>query len=297
VKAGKAVEAAPDAAAKLTAAEEFVKKYPKSTSRPQLAQYLVEQIAVIPDAAQRLALAERFQKTFTGEDELSRIRPILISSYIITNRVDDAFNLGATILASQSEDIRVLSQLAIAGANEAKKRNGKYMAQSQQYGLKAIELIEGDKKPGYIDDALWAHNKSLLPQLYQQTAVLALITGKSADARMRAEKAAALNPNDPFNYVLLGTITDDEYQQLAKTYGAMPESQAKQEMLKKIGGLMDSVVDSFAHVVALTAGRPEYKELETQIMQGLTSYYKYRHNQSTDGLQQLIDKYKVQPKP
>ena len=27
-------------------------------------------------------------------------------------------------------------------------------------------------------------------------------------------------------------------------------------------------------------------------MQPLTAYYKYRHNGSTDGMQQLIDKYK-----
>jgi len=32
------------------------------------------------------------------------------------------------------------------------------------------------------------------------------------------------------------------------------------------------------------------------MMADLTSYYKYRHNNSVEGMQQLIDKYKT-PKP
>src|SRR5437667_12193561 len=63
-----AINAAPDAAAKLTLAEEFVKKYPKSPAVPQLAENLAVEIAKVPDAAQKLALADRFQKAF-GDDK------------------------------------------------------------------------------------------------------------------------------------------------------------------------------------------------------------------------------------
>jgi hypothetical protein len=34
-----------------------------------------------------------------------------------------------------------------------------------------------------------------------------------------------------------------------------------------------------------------------QAIQNLTPYYKFRHNNSTDGMQALIDKYKLAPKP
>jgi len=34
-----------------------------------------------------------------------------------------------------------------------------------------------------------------------------------------------------------------------------------------------------------------------QVMESVTPYYKYRHNRSTAGLQELIDKYKTPAKP
>jgi hypothetical protein len=42
----------------------------------------------------------------------------------------------------------------------------------------------------------------------------------------------------------------------------------------------------------LSKGKPLYQQLHDQILQDLQSYYAYRHGGSTDGMQQLIDKYK-----
>ena len=104
-----AVQAAPDAAAKLTLAEAFVKKYPKSSARPDVAGYMANEITRVDDAGQRLTLAERYQKAFTNETELDRIRPTLIDSYARGNRVDEAFSLGAAVLAKQPDNIEVLT--------------------------------------------------------------------------------------------------------------------------------------------------------------------------------------------
>src|SRR5712691_5456782 len=64
-KAVAAINSAADAPAKLTAAEAFVKKYPKSTARLSVANYIAAQIGQVSDAAQKLSLAEKFQKIFT----------------------------------------------------------------------------------------------------------------------------------------------------------------------------------------------------------------------------------------
>jgi hypothetical protein len=118
-----------------------------------------------------------------------------------------------------------------------------------------------------------------------------------ADAKTRLAKAATLNPNDPSNHAFTGYIVNNEYIQLAGTYKSMPEGKQKEETLKKLEGLLDTIIDEFARAVALSTGRNEYQPLVQQVMPDLTSYYKYRHNQSVEGLQQLIDKYKPQPKP
>jgi len=296
-KAATAINSAPDAAAKLTAGEEFVKKYPKSVVRLEVAGYIAIHIGQVTDPAQKMALAEKFQTVFTEEKELDAIRPVLLDAYVANNRADDAFNVGAAALAKKPDDLRLLIRLTFAGTEAAKRRNGKYAAQSLTYGQKAIELMEANQKPADMDDAVWTSEKKMLPMLYQETGILLMVGGKPADAKAKFEKAVSLNPQDPVNYLFIGGIVDDQYQTMAKTYQQMPDSAQKQELMKKITATLDQIIDLYAHAVGLSMGRPEFQQLQSQVLEPLTAYYKFRHNQSIDGLQQLIDKYKAPANP
>ena len=53
----------------------------------------------------------------------------------------------------------------------------------------------------------------------------------------------------------------------------------------------------YARAIALSEGNAALAAVRQQYLQDLEAYYKYRHNNSTEGMQQLIDKYKVTPKP
>jgi hypothetical protein len=295
-KAASAISEAPDVAAKLTAAAAFVKKYPKSSARMQIAEYVAGQIGQLKDQAQKLQLAEESKKVFTAEQEVMAIEEVVLDSYAVSYRVDEAFTLGTTMLAKNPDNLHILVQLAMTGANAAKQQNPKYIPQSIQYGKKAIEMIEANNKPAKMTDASWAFHKEMLPQLYQQTAVLALFSGDKAEGKTRIEKAVALSPNDPFNYVVIGSLVNDEYQEVAKSYQALPAGAQKDEALKKANDLIDKMIDLYAHAVGLSTGRPEYQQLQTQVLQDLTASYKYRHK-SLEGLQELIDKYKSPAKP
>ena len=292
VKAIEAISSAPDAAAKLTQAEAFVKKYPKSTLRPQVVVVLSGEIGRVADAGQRLALGERFLKTFGSDVDSDRMKGLVVDEYVIANRVDDAFNFGGGILGKQPDNLAVLSTLALAGTEEARKQNSKYATQALQYGLKAIELIEANKKPANMDDAYWAYHQSLLPRLYLAMGALAIATRKPADARPRLEKAIQLNPGEPSAYVLLGELIDDEYRAAAEAYQAMSEGPEKQAALKKATDLMDKVIDLYARALGGASGKPEYKTMYDQVLELITPYYRYRYK-STTGLQTLIDKYKT----
>jgi hypothetical protein len=65
--------------------------------------------------------------------------------------------------------------------------------------------------------------------------------------------------------------------------------------LKKAQGLMDAAIDAYAHAVAVSEGNAALQPVRQQFMQDLEAYYKYRHNNSSAGMQELIDKYKVTP--
>src|SRR2546427_13203734 len=62
MKALRAIQAASDLNTKLTAADDYVKKYPKSLARKRAADALLEQIARVTDFKQRMPLVQRFMK-------------------------------------------------------------------------------------------------------------------------------------------------------------------------------------------------------------------------------------------
>ena len=74
----------------------------------------------------------------------------------------------------------------------------------------------------------------------------------------------------------------------------MPEGRPKQEALKKLEVVLDSVIDAYARAAGLATGRAEYQTLLQQVILDLTTYYKYRHK-STKGLPELINQYRPKP--
>ncbi|HVF91708.1 MAG TPA: hypothetical protein VNH22_16710, partial [Blastocatellia bacterium] len=75
------INAATDNTAKLQAAAEYSKKYPKSSMRPQVIKHISAEIARVPDPAQQIALAENFVTIFTGPGESDLINRLLIEIY------------------------------------------------------------------------------------------------------------------------------------------------------------------------------------------------------------------------
>jgi hypothetical protein len=292
-KAAQAIEAATDVNAKFVAAEAFVKKYPAGKARPQVAQYLANQVYGVTEPNQRLAVAQKYLALFTDPTEAKAVKPALIDAYVQLKRFDEAFESGASYLANDAEDIQVRVLLAIAGAELARSQNVKHIKATRDYGTKAMELLEADTKSATMDNDTWLKGKAMLPTLYQQMAVVSLIEQKTTEAQTNLEKAAKLNPADPYNYALLGSITNSEYQTLAQTARGLPDGTSKNEMIQKATTLLDKVIEQYARAVALATGKPQYQPLRDQVMQDLVTYYKYRHNNSEEGLQKYIDGYKV----
>jgi len=295
MKAVNVINALTDPAAKLKALEDFIKKYPKTPIRTKLADTAAAEIAKIKDPAQAVALAEAAQKIFTRDEEQQNLLGVLLDAYVEAGRTDDAFRVGSSILSKNPDEVHTHVQLAFAGANEVKKQNSKYVKPALQSSIKAIALIEADKKPATMDAANWANHKALLPQLYHQAAFLNFVEENLADATTQAIKATTLKPTDPQSFALLGMVINQDYLKSAESYKTMPEGADKAATLKKLVGMLDQIIDAYAHAVALSNGKPEFQAMMQQLTSDLTSYYKFRHNNSTEGMQELIDKYKPKP--
>jgi len=293
-----AIMKAPDTAAKIKAAETLIKKYPKSAGRPGLARRLADAIDGEKDATLKLTLAQEYQSAFKEPSEQQMIMPLLIEGFAGAKRFDEAFSTGAGFLAANPDALIVLVQLTGIGTDQAKQKNPKFIPPSVQYGTHAIEMVEADKKPADMDDAGWTNYKAtVLPSLYRSMGLLFFVKGDRNEAKTRLVKAAALSPTDPFSYLLLSSVLYDEYQEKGTHYKGLPEGPAKAAELKAVLAALDLVIDSYAHVIALSEGNVPLQPVRQQYLQELESYYKFRHNNSTDGMQQMIDQYKVAAKP
>src|SRR5262249_48225129 len=183
--------------------------------------YIAQEVSKIQDGPQRISQLENTLTVFKEPADSEIINPILIDAYFKENRPDDGFRVAAAYLSKNPNDVAVLTQGALEGVQQAKKKEGKFAQQSMQYGTKAIELIESGKKPESFDDARWAEYRTRwLPILYQNMGLLSLMTGNKADAKTKLDKAASLDPKDPFTFVLVGSMLNDEYQQLAEQHKA-----------------------------------------------------------------------------
>lgn len=293
-KAAQKINEAKDNAAKLAATTEFIGKYPKSGLRPRIGEAFASMVNGTDDPAQRITYAEQYLKLFGEPGEPERVSASLLDAYIITNRAADAFRLGAAWLEKNPDDVDVMRRLAVVGLNEAIKGNDKFVKQGNTYGGKAIEILEADRRPASTAPADWAEYKTKwMPAIYREAGFLAMSSGDRATAKARLLKAAELKNPDPAVYAYIGQMNDEEYAEMAKAYQAMPAGAEKQARLKEVEAQMDRAIEYYARAIAVAGDKPEYANLRTQVRAGLEEYYKFRHNGSTNGLQQLIDKYKT----
>lgn len=291
-----AIELATNPSTKLAAAEEFINRFPNSNSRIKAAELVAAEILKVQNGTVAIALVQRAHSIFTTDEEREILKPVALEAYATGNRSKDAFKLAAEILAKNPDDLYVLIQMTRAGAEEVRKRDREHVEAALQYGLKAISLIEARPKASRAADDL-SNSSSLdytseLAPLYQQTAILYLGKGNTDEAKTRLSKATTLRPDDPSNYALLGRVMHADYVTQMEAYEGLPEGRQKEETLKKLDALLDSIIDAYARAAGLALGRQEYQHLMQQVVPDLTTYYKYRNNQSTKGLQQLIHKYR-----
>jgi hypothetical protein len=279
-------------AAKLEAGAQFVKQYPKSEKRLEVAKHIAGSIGSVTDFPERITLAERFLTIFNAPDEAALITEALIDAYIMVPRPSDAFRLAEGWLQKNPDDVDLLRRLAVLAGNEAIKGSTDFIKQGQDYGKKAIAQIEADRKPANMDATKWTDYKTRnLAALYRELGILAMRAGDKATVKSSMEKAAELKSTDPAVYILLSQLANDDYQEQVKRYQSAFGPQKEAEHQRSLT-LMDRVIEVYAQTVAIAEGNPQYAKAAAELRGDLEGYYKFRHNGSTDGLQALIDRYK-----
>lgn len=282
---------AKDPEAKMKAASEFVKKNPKSTVRPKVASYVADQVSIGQNPQQIVTLCQNFISAFNTTEEGDLVRPGLVDALLKLEKWDDALSESAQYLQRNPEDVTVLISVAWAGANQMQKQAStpKLTQTATDASAKAVELMEQDKRPTRFDEKSWGeYRNSWLPRLYLARGLMLVTGGNRAEAKDNLEKAAGLEPYDPSTLMMLVNITNEEYQELAKRY----QTEKKSDLLDKAVEKMDETIDWMARAIGATEGNAQMQQINQQLRENLSAYYSFRHEGKTDGLNQLIEKYK-----
>jgi hypothetical protein len=262
------------------AAKEYLQRYPKDND--QYTQYLQKWIAVY----------ER--------DERKRTLPQLVYN---AKNFAGAYTLGKQILTEEPEYLPALIHLGYAGLLATTlAKNETFNADAQTYANKAIQAIEAGKSP-----ASWAPFKGkedTLAQLYYTVGFLNLKTApdRAVQPLIRAVQFDTdLKKSPAIYYYLAAAYESGPYKTMAAayqtTYAGKDESAQSKLALEQLNVIIDRMIDAYARAVAAAGTDAANAQIKAQSSGKLEQFYKFRHEGSDAGMNELIAGVLTQPLP
>lgn len=262
------------------AAKEYLQRYPKDND--QYTQYLQKWIAVY----------ER--------DERKRTLPQLVYN---AKNFAGAYTLGKQILTEEPEYLPALIHLGYAGfLATTLAKNETFNADAQTYANKAIQAIEAGKSP-----ASWAPFKGkedTLAQLFYTVGFLNLKTApdRSVQPLIRAAQFETdLKKSPAIYYYLAAAYEGGPYKTMATayqtTYAGKDESAQSKLALEQLNVIIDRMIDAYARAVAAAGTDAANAQIKAQSSAKLAQFYKFRHEGSEAGMNELIAGVLAQPLP
>lgn len=215
----------------------------------------------------------------------------------------EALAIGKEILADEPENLRVIIDMGYGSyLAAATLKNESYNTDALNYIRKAIQTIEGGKAP-----ETWAPFKGkddTLAYLYNSLGRITLKTNQ-AEGLTALIKSAQLESDlkkDPWTYYFIGLAYETgPYAKLSADYKTRfegkDESPESKLALANVQQVIDRMVDAYARAVALAGSDAKYHANKAEWLESLTTWYKYRHNQSDAGLTDLIASVMSKPLP
>jgi len=213
----------------------------------------------------------------------------------------EAFRLGDILLGKNAEDLRVLTGLGTNGYLVVAK-NPELAPKALDDAHKALVLIEGGKA---LDNWGPLTNKETALAYLNFTAGTLTVEKDPSNALKNLIKAAQYETplkKSPFTYAYIAGAYEtgpyakqsDEYKRL---YGGKDETPESKLALANINQLVDRMIDGYARAVALAGTDANYTKQKTVWQESLTTWYKYLHNNTTDGMDQYVAAVVTKPLP
>src|SRR5215831_12903466 len=262
------------------------------------------------DSSKGLPLAKAYVEKFPSganvayvKNYIAKARGEAFNQAMQSKDVAKMIQLGNEALAEDPNSLDYLYLLAYSIRQDelgANPRSYAHATEAADYTNRAIKFIEEGKVPAVAPKPF--NKNSTLNFLYQNLALIEVNKKNNDKALEYYSKAASLDGSDPGNFLACGSLHQIKYQGALVKYQGMPEAdrtapEPKPEVkaaLDDVNKEADSVIDCWARFMAVSENKAGYASTRTQVGSALKELYKYRHPDDPDGLQKLIDQYKVQ---
>lgn len=266
----------PDAA--YQAARDYLQKYQKD--KDQYVDYLTKWVAA-----------------YERDD-----RKRQLGGFINQKNWNEAYKVGAKILADEPDYLRAQIDLGYAGYLAASNKDESHNAEAIAYARKAIQAIESGKAP-----TEWAPFKGKDDTLAYLNYAVGFLTLKTSpetalDSLIKAAQYESdIRKTASTYYFIAVAYESGPYKTMStayqNTYANKPETPESKAALEKLNVLMDRIIDAYARAINTAGTDPKTEQSRKDWLAQLTNYYKFRNNGTDTGLTQFIANVMQKPLP
>jgi len=235
----------------------------------------------------------------TYEKEVRKIQlPVLLYN---EQKYPEAYALGKQILADEPENLNVLVHLGASGYLVAPLKNPTLTTEAVGHARKALQLLEGGQ------------NLEKWEPLANRDVALAYLNYTIGSLTLEQDPAAALKnlikaaqfetplKKSPYTYAYIaGAYETGAYAKQSEAYktnfSGKDETPESKLALANINQIVDRMIDAYARAVAL-ATDPKFAQAKASWQESLTTWYKYRNADKTDGMNELVAGILAKPLP
>jgi len=214
----------------------------------------------------------------------------------------EAYAAGKEILAKEPENLKVLVDLGANGYLVAPLKNPTLTTDALAYAQKALQLLDAGKT---LEDWQPLASKDVAVAYLNYTIGTLTLEKDPSNALKNLIKAAQFETplkKSPYTYAYIaGAYETGPYAKLSEAYKACcsgkDETPESKLALANINQIIDRMIDGYARAVALAGTDPKFAQPKTAWNESLTTWYKYRNADKTDGMNELVAGILSKPLP
>ena len=214
----------------------------------------------------------------------------------------EAFKLGKEMLAEDPDNLMVLVHLGYGGYLASSTNNPAFNADAVNYARKAVQMIESGKTlenwhpfPNQNEALAFLNYYIGVTTLAQDPSAALTLLIKAANYDSSLKKS-------PFTYDRIAAAyeTGPYAKQSAdyKTkYGGKDETPESKLAYENINQIIDRMIDAYARAVAAAGSDAKVAAQKKEWNDSLTTWYKFRHKDSVEGLNEMVAGILAKPLP